>query len=106
MRANASLEVLENQGIQRANSALRADAGRAPLTRCTSFPPEKSAKVGRLRISKRCDNSGCSSELIFTTVALPFHSLESSSNTGCIMRQGPHHSAQKSAKTGLSCVAI
>src|SRR5215475_10658662 len=40
--------------------------------------------------------------LTFTTLSLPSMSLEMSSSEGPIMRQGPHHSAQKSTSTGVS----
>src|SRR5262245_27324518 len=39
--------------------------------------------------------------LIFATVSLPLYSLASSSSEGAIMRQGLHHSAQKSTTTGV-----
>src|SRR5437868_10670095 len=40
--------------------------------------------------------------LTFTTLSLPSISLAMSSSAGPIMRQGPHHSAQKSTRTGVS----
>src|SRR5882757_2805505 len=40
--------------------------------------------------------------LTFTTLSLPSISLAMSSSDGPIMRQGPHHSAQKSTRTGVS----
>src|SRR5215204_5776727 len=40
--------------------------------------------------------------LTFTTLSLPSISLAMSSSEGPIMRQGPHHSAQKSTRTGVS----
>src|ERR1700709_1954395 len=40
--------------------------------------------------------------LTFTTLSLPSMSLAMSSSEGPIMRQGPHHSAQKSTSTGVS----
>src|ERR1700734_2466567 len=39
--------------------------------------------------------------LILATVPLPPNSLASSSSAGAIIRQGPHHSAQKSTTTGF-----
>src|ERR1700691_2029910 len=44
---------------------------------------------------------GFSSILILAMVSLSPSSAESSSSAGAIMRQGPHHSAQKSTKTGF-----
>src|SRR6476661_6534132 len=46
--------------------------------------------------------SGFSSMLSFATVTLSPSSFEISSNAGAIIRQGPHHSAQKSTRTGPS----
>src|SRR5690606_16660679 len=43
---------------------------------------------------------GFSSTLSLTIFTLPESSWESSSRTGAIARQGPHHSAQKSTRTG------
>src|SRR5215469_11939613 len=43
---------------------------------------------------------GFSSTLSLTIFTLPLSELEISSNAGAIMRQGPHHSAQKSTTTG------
>src|SRR5262245_3043956 len=39
--------------------------------------------------------------LIFAMVSLSFKSVAISSSAGAIARQGPHHSAQKSTRTGL-----
>src|SRR5215212_10913095 len=46
--------------------------------------------------------SGFSSILSFATVTLSPSSFEISSSAGPIIRQGPHHSAQKSTRTGRS----
>src|SRR5690606_26405146 len=43
---------------------------------------------------------GFSSTFSLTIFTLPWRSLDSSSRTGAIARQGPHHSAQKSTRTG------
>src|SRR5690242_16517945 len=45
---------------------------------------------------------GFSSMLIFATVTLPFMSAAISSRKGAIILQGPHHSAQKSTRTGFA----
>src|SRR5437867_4225824 len=37
----------------------------------------------------------------FTTLSLPAYSLASLSTEGDMARQGPHHSAQKSTRTGV-----
>src|SRR5947199_182236 len=44
---------------------------------------------------------GFSSTLSLTIFTLPLSSLEISSSAGPIIRQGPHHSAQKSTTTGV-----
>src|SRR4051812_50094174 len=44
--------------------------------------------------------AGFSSTLSFTILTLPFIDPAISSSAGPIMRQGPHHSAQKSTTTG------
>src|SRR5689334_19771185 len=46
--------------------------------------------------------SGFSSMLSFATVTLSPSSFEISSSAGAIIRHGPHHSAQKSTRTGPS----
>src|SRR5690554_3339811 len=47
-------------------------------------------------------SSPSSSTLTLTTLSLSPSSLLTSSTTGATMRQGPHHSAQKSTNTGWS----
>src|SRR5215467_147753 len=44
--------------------------------------------------------AGFSSTLSFTIFTLPFMAPAISSSAGAIIRQGPHHSAQKSTTTG------
>src|SRR3954468_21145471 len=46
--------------------------------------------------------SGFSSMLSLATVSLSPSSFEISSSAGAIIRHGPHHSAQKSTRTGPS----
>src|SRR5215471_7136155 len=46
--------------------------------------------------------AGFSSTLSLTILTLPFIVPAISSRAGAIMRQGPHHSAQKSTTTGLA----
>src|ERR1700722_17605574 len=48
------------------------------------------------------DNCGLWSTLTFPTLIRPSYSLDNSSMTGPIARQGPHHSAQKSTIVNLS----
>src|SRR5207247_10139713 len=44
-----------------------------------------------------------SSTLTFATLNVPTFSRAISSSSGAIILHGPHHSAQKSTMTGLSC---
>src|SRR5699024_4033514 len=55
-----------------------------------------------LRIPYLVDVSELESTSTFPILALPSYSPANSSTTGPTMRQGPHHSAQKSPNTGLS----
>src|SRR5580700_2845323 len=57
--------------------------------------------VGMPRTPYLVGTCGFSSILILAMVSLSPISVESSSSAGAIMRQGPHHSAQKSTKTGF-----
>src|ERR1700754_1757986 len=57
--------------------------------------------VGIPRTPYFCGTCGFSSMLILAIVTLPFSSPASSSSAGAIIRQGPHHSAQKSTTTGV-----
>ena len=45
--------------------------------------------------------AGFSSIFSFATTNLPAYSLATSSKIGAIALQGPHHSAQKSTRTGV-----
>ena len=51
---------------------------------------------------KRAAMAGFSSTLTLAITALPSCSTAMSSRTGPSMRHGPHHSAQKSTRTGSS----
>src|SRR5204862_7911390 len=53
-------------------------------------------------IPKRWDTEGLSSTFSFTTRALPAYFSATASTVGANMRQGAHHSAQKSTSTGRS----
>src|ERR1700735_3589440 len=60
--------------------------------------PNTAAKFGIM--SNLAAVLGFSSTLSLTILTLPLSDLEISSSAGAIMRQGPHHSAQKSTTTG------
>ncbi len=62
----------------------------------------KIASVGILKTLYFCASSPFSSTLILTKFTLPSDSADSSSRTGDTALHGPHHSAQKSTKTGLA----
>src|ERR1700753_4074690 len=78
------------------------DFGTAPICLSTISPLLKYNKAGILRIPNFIDMPGLLSTFTLPTTALPAYSFEISSTTGPTIRQGPHHSAQKSINTGLS----
>src|ERR1700761_6048151 len=57
--------------------------------------------VGRQRTRYLGGTCGFSSILILAMVTFSPSSVDNSSSAGAIMRQGPHHSAQKSTRTGF-----
>jgi hypothetical protein len=73
-----------------------------PIFCDTTSPFLKIASVGILKTLYFCASSLFSSTFILTKSTLPLYSLESSSTTGDTALHGPHHSAQKSTKTGLA----
>src|SRR4051812_46193529 len=74
--------------------------GAAPTWREAISPPLKIIRVG-IDITPYFDAVfGLSSTLSFTILTLSPIAPEISSSAGAIMRQGPHHSAQKSTTTG------
>src|SRR6201996_877726 len=77
------------------------DFGTAPICLSTISPFLKYNKAGMLRIPNFIEMPGLLSTFTLPTTALPSYSLAISSTTGPTMRQGPHHSAQKSISTGL-----
>src|ERR1700761_2991135 len=78
------------------------DFGTAPICLSTISPLLKNNKAGILRMPNFIDMPGLLSTFTLPTTALPLYSLAISSTTGPTIRQGPHHSAQKSTNTGLS----
>src|SRR5271166_58385 len=74
--------------------------GAAPTWREASWPSLNSIKVGIDMMPNLAAVLGFSSTLSLTILTLPLSDLEISSKAGAIMRQGPHHSAQKSTTTG------
>src|ERR1700724_2367794 len=74
--------------------------GAAPTWRESISPPLKIIKVG-IDITPYLEAVfGLSSTFSFTILTLSPMVPEISSSAGAIMRQGPHHSAQKSTTTG------
>src|ERR1700688_3185804 len=74
--------------------------GAAPTWREAISPPLKIIKVG-IDITPYFEAVfGLSSTFSFTILTLSPIAPEISSSAGAIMRQGPHHSAQKSTTTG------
>src|SRR4029077_18084503 len=74
--------------------------GAAPTWREASWPSLNSMSVGIDMMPYLAAVPGFSSTLSLTILTLPSSDLEISSSAGAIMRQGPHHSAQKSTTTG------
>src|SRR2546421_5794361 len=74
--------------------------GAAPTWREAISPPLKIIRVGIDLTPYFEAVFGLSSTLSFTILTLSPIAPEISSSAGAIMRQGPHHSAQKSTTTG------
>src|SRR3979490_1886743 len=74
--------------------------GAAPTWREASSPFLNSIRVGIDMMPYFCAVFGLSSTLSFTILTLAPSVPAISSSAGPIMRQGPHHSAQKSTTTG------
>src|ERR1700733_9884896 len=74
--------------------------GAAPTWREASWPSLNSISVGIDMMPYFDATPGFSSTLSLTILTLPLSEWEISSKAGAIMRQGPHHSAQKSTTTG------
>src|SRR5581483_1429469 len=81
--------------------SLILDLGSAPTLVAATWPWLKIIRVGMPRTPYLVGTCGFSSILILATVTLSPSSAASSSSAGAIMRQGPHHSAQKSTTTGF-----
>jgi hypothetical protein len=79
---------------------LMALAGMAPLSLSASSPLRKRIIVGMLRMSKRAATSGSASVSTLATMTCPARSAATLSSSGATTRQGGHHSAQKSTRTG------
>ena len=73
----------------------------APTTLSTILPSLKKRTVGMLRIPNCPTTSSFSSTFILPIVTRPSYSVANSSMIGDTMRQGPHHSAQKSRTMGF-----
>src|SRR5215471_6589410 len=71
-----------------------------PTIRSTSCPFLKRIRVGMPLIPKLAMPSPFSSTFILSTFALPWYFSAIASTVGAIRLQGPHHSAQKSTRTG------
>src|SRR6266403_2708267 len=74
-----------------------------PVTWSRSWPFLKKSKAGIARILYLIERLWFSSTLTFATLITSAFSCATSSSSGAIILQGPHHSAQKSTITGLSC---
>src|SRR5918992_105336 len=66
------------------------------------LPSLKKIKAGILRTPYFIAMAGLLSTSSLATLSLPVYSTARSCTAGAIILQGPHHSAQKSTKTGSS----
>ena len=76
-------------------------SGWAPVNSSMTFPSLKSFTEGTDMTLYFADWVGALSVSIFATISLPSYSVAIFSRTGPSILQGPHHSAQKSARTGV-----
>src|ERR1700744_141752 len=81
--------------------SLILDLGRAPTLVAATWPWWKIIMVGMPRTPYLVGTCGFSSMFSLAMVILSPSSAASSSSAGAIIRQGPHHSAQKSTSTGF-----
>src|SRR5690606_4166147 len=77
------------------------DFGSAPTLVAATWPWLKIIMVGMPRTPYLVGTCGFSSMFSLAMITLSPSSVDSSSSAGAIMRQGPHHSAQKSTRTGF-----
>src|ERR1700743_181059 len=84
------------------NLPASTDFGTAPICLSTISPLLKYNKAGILRMPNFIEIPGLLSTFTLPTIALPLYSFAISSTAGPTIRHRPHHSAQKSTKTGLS----
>jgi hypothetical protein len=84
--------------------AVSVDLGTAPITASFFSPLTKIMIVGMLRIPYWVAIEGLSSVFNLKHLSFPAYCFDSSSITGWIIRQGPHHGAQNSTRTGPSAL--
>src|SRR5208337_3193266 len=71
-----------------------------PMVLSRASPPAKYSKVGTDWMPYRAARAGLVSTLTLATFTWPACSVAISSSKGAIILHGPHHSAQKSTRTG------
>ena len=74
----------------------------APAWRATSRPPRNRARVGMLRMPKRAASAWLASVSSLARRTCGSSMPAACAKAGAIVRQGPHHGAQKSTSTGMS----
>src|SRR5258708_13234057 len=90
-------------GVRHAGGVMQCSSfwfGAAPIWREAIWPFLKIINVGIDWMPYLAAVCGFSSTLSLTIFTLPLSVPAISSSAGAIMRQGPHHSAQKSTTTG------
>src|SRR5688572_9027020 len=81
---------------------LRSGLRTEPTFCASTVPFLNRIRVGMLRMPNLGGVCGLDSMSILATRSLSLYSVAISSRIGAIILQGPHHSAQKSSRTGLS----
>src|SRR5476651_923589 len=95
------MDACRGLGMEPSIHSLILDLGSAPTLVAATWPWEKIIIVGMPRTPYLVGTCGFSSMFSLAMVILSPSSVASSSSDGAIMRQGPHHSAQKSTSTGF-----
>src|SRR5476651_720992 len=95
------MDACRGLGMEPSIHSLILDLGSAPTLVAATWPWEKIIMVGMPRTPYLVGTWGFSSMFNLAIVTLSPSSADNSSSAGAIIRQGPHHSAQKSTSTGF-----
>ena len=89
------------RGDQGVEEALDLARGTAPTNSSTTAPSRKALTAGIPWTSKRAASDWLASTSTFASRTRPPREASAASSAGVRVRQGPHHSAQKSTTTGV-----